>query len=291
MKKYYNKFKDLESNDKENQKKSFKSLEEVLVFTSQGNILVKDLDGSIINLDGPHNAYRLCSNNGDLYYIDGEQEVIFKMFSDKKIEHKFYTIEALLSYRNKLCYSVFDSLYEYPKTLKKTIEENHGISSLFEHNNSLFALVTNWNDEDENFEDSYLLDLYSDKKYHMGKDVTKTKSHNGNLYSIYRKNNHRIDSRMHGILVEREGFISDLHTHNGNMYDFGEYAEVFNSFTDEVILRYNAVIDSICFHPREDFVERGILKPNKKSTIITMKHSVPKVKSYVKGTYQDDLSV
>ena len=71
-----------------------------------------------------------------------------------------------------------------------------------------------------------------------------------------------IDKEIHEI-AKRTDYINALCSHDGKLYDGGNYNQVIETSTGDIITERTSVVTALCSHPREYFVQEGILVPKR----------------------------
>jgi hypothetical protein len=72
-----------------------------------------------------------------------------------------------------------------------------------------------------------------------------------------------IDNGQNSIPIEfasRDDFVSALCSHEGKLYDGGNYNKIFETISNKEVASRSGWIRALCSHPRKYFVDAGVLK-------------------------------
>ena len=232
-----------------------KDLENILVFAIADGIFVLDNDKSIIQIPSKsRNSIRaLCSHDGKLYYA--MHCGVFESISDEEVASRTDVIYALCSFKGGL----------YDAGRYKKILNTFSGEEIAKRNQTIYALCSHEGKLYDGGEGKTIFETITEKKIDFRPQAIRTlcsqkgKLYDGGEYSQVFENiiGQEIISRKE--VASRESPISSLCLHNGVLYESG-YKRIFDTLSNKKIISAVENIEAICSHPRQYFVDAGVLK-------------------------------
>ena len=227
----------------------------VIVYAYLDQIRIIDLDGKDYGIARRQNfVTSLCPHEGELY-DGGNYMRIYMTMNDKLIGKRTYPITAMCSHQGSLydngkAFSVIDTFSK-----EEIAQRSTSVEDLCSHKEILIDISMR-----------SLFDTLADKrmdhlhiglkKHHM---IEMLHSYQGRLYASSNGGIFLLEEGRE--VATREDKVKAMCTHNGRLIDGGKYQGIHDTFTSDIISDTPLMVHAMCSHPRQYFVEWGVLPP------------------------------
>ena len=230
----------------------------VLVFSRSNRAYVMDNDKEIFYLGMMQNLIFSISSHQDKLYHAGRNMKITELMDGDEIAHRTSEVSCICSYQGIMYDASFDCCVRRTSTHSVEMKSETGIDDMCTHQGDLY-IISGGKLLKKSGHHPFITPP-SEQHFEGLDDVTSLCSHEGSLFVA---SGDMIFDQSYPIVLERfkNDRVWSLCSHEGHLYASGSMQGIFNISTGEINAKGMQHLDTMCSHPRQYFVEWGVLPP------------------------------